>query len=54
MHTGDWKIDENPVDGEEFDRTVFEQIGEPLPFQHEERLHQSSSCILGADIRPSF
>lgn len=27
VHTGDWKIDENPVDGEEFDREYFEQLG---------------------------
>lgn len=31
MHTGDWKIDENPVDGDQFDRTIFEKIGEPPP-----------------------
>ncbi len=28
VHTGDWKIEEDPVDGQMFDRTVFEQIGE--------------------------
>ena len=27
FHTGDWKIDENPVDGEEFDRQYFEELG---------------------------
>ncbi|KAH7622044.1 hypothetical protein Ndes2526B_g02868 [Nannochloris sp. 'desiccata'] len=27
VHTGDWKIDENPVDGEAFDREYFEQLG---------------------------
>ena len=27
VHTGDWKIEEDPVDGQHFDRTVFEQIG---------------------------
>ena len=27
VHTGDWKIDEHPVDGEEFDRNYFEQLG---------------------------
>ena len=27
VHTGDWKIEEDPVDGQNFDRTVFEQIG---------------------------
>ena len=27
VHTGDWKIEEDPVDGQKFDRTVFEQIG---------------------------
>ena len=28
VHTGDWKIDETPVDGLEFDRTTFEKLGE--------------------------
>jgi beta-CASP RNase J family ribonuclease len=27
VHTGDWKIDEEPMDGEEFDRAAFEEIG---------------------------
>lgn len=27
VHTGDWKIDEQPIDGEIFDRQFFEQIG---------------------------
>ena len=27
VHTGDWKIDESPPDGELFDRTAFEEIG---------------------------
>lgn len=27
VHTGDWKIEENPVDGKQFDRTFFEKIG---------------------------
>lgn len=27
VHTGDWKIDENPVDGEVFDRDMFDQLG---------------------------
>ena len=27
VHTGDWKIDETPMDGEEFDRAAFEQVG---------------------------
>ena len=31
VHTGDWKIEEDPVDGQMFDRTVFEQIGNSLP-----------------------
>lgn len=29
VHTGDWKIDEDPMDGEKFDRTTFEAISEP-------------------------
>lgn len=28
VHTGDWKIDENPQDGQVFDRAMFEKIGE--------------------------
>ena len=31
VHTGDWKIEEDPVDGQKFDRTVFEQIGASSP-----------------------
>jgi mRNA degradation ribonuclease J1/J2 len=27
VHTGDWKIDETPVDGEHFDREYFEALG---------------------------
>ena len=27
VHTGDWKIDENPVDGLQFDRTAWEAVG---------------------------
>lgn len=27
VHTGDWKIDENPIDGQKFDREFFEAIG---------------------------
>ena len=27
LHTGDWKIDENPLDGQSFDRDAFEQVG---------------------------
>ena len=29
VHTGDWKIDEDPMDGEKFDRTTFEAVSEP-------------------------
>ena len=28
VHTGDWKIDENPVDGEAFDRNYFHELGQ--------------------------
>ena len=31
VHTGDWKIDEDPMDGEKFDRTTFEAVSEPQP-----------------------
>jgi hypothetical protein len=27
VHTGDWKIDEHPLDGHVFDRDAFEQVG---------------------------
>ena len=28
VHTGDWKIDEQPMDGEMFDRSAFEAVGQ--------------------------
>ena len=31
VHTGDWKIDETPLDGEAFDRPFFEQLGARSP-----------------------
>ena len=31
VHTGDWKIDENPEDGETFDRSLFEDVGARPP-----------------------
>ena len=36
VHTGDWKIDEDPMDGEKFDRTTFEAVSE---LQHLDYLH---------------
>lgn len=27
VHTGDWKIDEDPLDGRKFDRDFYEQLG---------------------------
>lgn len=34
VHTGDWKIDEDPMDGDKFDRNTFEAVSESLaPFQ---------------------
>lgn len=27
LHTGDWKMDERPMDGEHFDRAAFERLG---------------------------
>jgi hypothetical protein len=32
VHTGDWKIDEDPVDGEMFDRTTFDLLSECFKF----------------------
>ena len=40
VHTGDWKIDENPVDGDQFDRSIFEKIGEPS-----ESVRRDFNCI---------
>lgn len=31
VHTGDWKIDEAPIDGQTFDRAMFESLGVALP-----------------------
>ena len=28
MHTGDWRIEEKPVDGDVFDRSALERIGQ--------------------------
>lgn len=33
VHTGDWKIDETPLDGEAFDRPFFEQLGAWAPLE---------------------
>lgn len=44
VHTGDWKIEENPVDGQKFDRTVFEQIGELY-----NAVSMATYCILGLE-----
>lgn len=33
VHTGDWKIDEDPMDGDKFDRNTFEQVSESSPPQ---------------------
>ena len=27
VHTGDWKIDEDPIDGQRFNRDLFEAVG---------------------------
>ena len=37
VHTGDWRIEEKPVDGDEFDRTTLEKIG------------QEGACLLMSD-----
>ena len=51
VHTGDWKIEEDPVDGQHFDRTVFEQIGELA--KHAKRdVHSSTQCRNKAQVQP--
>ena len=40
VHTGDWKIEEDPVDGQLFDRSIFEEIGG----QHSLFSNIGSSC----------
>lgn len=48
VHTGDWKIDEDPVDGDHFDRTTFEAVSEALlPLLH---LAYELSCLSIAKI----
>ncbi len=47
VHTGDWKIDENPVDGETFDRTLFEDVGAQLPVVQRTRLRQCTVSSAG-------
>lgn len=46
VHTGDWKIDENPVDGDNFDRDLFEAVGEIPPMPSENVHLQIRSCCL--------
>jgi hypothetical protein len=47
VHTGDWKIDENPVDGETFDRTLFEDVGAQLPAVQRTRLRRCTVSSAG-------
>jgi mRNA degradation ribonuclease J1/J2 len=46
VHTGDWKIEENPVDGEYFDKEYFQALGKPLLLQ--------SCCHSPAQINAVF
>ena len=50
VHTGDWKIEEDPVDGQQFDRTFFEKIGKLLSMTFAVQTNQifcqqSHACI---------
>jgi hypothetical protein len=50
VHTGDWKIDEEPVDGEIFDRTLFEAVGGSPPEPQD--LFFPSFCVLLETLAP--
>jgi hypothetical protein len=47
VHTGDWKIDENPIDGEMFDREMFESLGEHVCHQPQPptAMHRTSKTL---------
>ncbi len=39
VHTGDWKIDEDPMDGDKFDRNTFEAVSKSFaPQWHLQKL----------------
>uniref|UniRef100_A0A383VM73 Uncharacterized protein n=1 Tax=Tetradesmus obliquus TaxID=3088 RepID=A0A383VM73_TETOB len=47
MHTGDWKIDEDPVDGEAFDRTTFDLLSkEPISLMMSDSTNVLSLLLL--------
>lgn len=47
VHTGDWKIDEKPIDGDIFDRQMFEALGAsfPSPFGSGSLIMAVSCCV---------
>lgn len=38
LHTGDWKIDEYPLDGEKLDKPFLENLGRNLNYQAREKV----------------
>ena len=52
VHTGDWKIDETPMDGEHFDRTTFEAVSEP-PSHHMRPCQPGSAHLACRNPPPS-
>lgn len=51
VHTGDWKIEEDPVDGQQFDRTIFEEIGGQLLLVHVCPACQHAAMLLSCVLR---
>lgn len=54
VHTGDWKIDENPVDGEAFDRTTFDLLSKSSRVQGSVCLEPKLACQLDPAALPKL